>query len=77
LIYYFQRALSFLNNDGNLRHNNVNLWSVFVNEESGEWKLGSVEYMTAIDALYISLPQTLQIYQPPEASENCKPFTKW
>ncbi|XP_011500938.1 PREDICTED: N-terminal kinase-like protein [Ceratosolen solmsi marchali] len=75
-IFQITRALSFLNNDGNLRHNNVNLWSVFVNEESGEWKLGSVEYMTGIDAPYTFLPKILQIYQPPEAKENSKPITK-
>ncbi|CAG5106864.1 Similar to scyl1: N-terminal kinase-like protein (Xenopus tropicalis) [Cotesia congregata] len=67
------RALSFLNNDGNLRHNNVNLYSVFVNEESGEWKLGCVEYMTTVDAPYMILPHELQTYSPPEVRENAKP----
>ncbi|XP_024942016.1 N-terminal kinase-like protein isoform X2 [Cephus cinctus] len=75
-IFQITRALSFLNNDGNLRHNNVNLWSVFVNEESGEWKLGGVEYMTAADSLYTFLHPTLQMYRPPEAMENAKPPTK-
>lgn len=74
---WWQRALNFLNNDGNLRHNNVNLWTVFVNEESGEWKLGGVEYMTAVDTPYNLLPPTFQVYQPPEAKENAKPVTKW
>lgn len=74
---FSQRALSFLNNDGNLRHNNVNLWSVFVNEESGEWKLGGVEYMTAVDEQYSVLPQSLQVYRPPEAKQGLKPATKW
>ena len=77
ILFLFQRALSFLNNDGNLRHNNVNLWSVFVNEESGEWKLGGVEYMTAVDTAYMSLPQELQVYRPPEVKESSKPATKW
>lgn len=72
-----QRALSFLNNDGSLRHNNVNLYSVFVNEESGEWKLGCVEYMSTVDALYTPLPHTLQTYSPPDARENVKPGSKW
>lgn len=75
-IFQITRALSFLNNDGNLRHNNVNMWSVFVNEESGEWKLGGVEYMTTVDSLYTMLPPALQIYRPPEAKENSKPATK-
>ncbi|XP_043271661.1 N-terminal kinase-like protein [Venturia canescens] len=75
-IFQITRALSFLNNDGNLRHNNVNLYSVYVNEESGEWKLGSVEYMTAVDTPYTSLPHILQVYAPPEIKENVKPATK-
>lgn len=75
-IFQITRALNFLNNDGNLRHNNVNLWTVFVNEESGEWKLGGVEYMTAVDTLYNFLPPTFQVYRPPEAKENTKPLTK-
>ncbi|XP_014213325.1 N-terminal kinase-like protein [Copidosoma floridanum] len=75
-IFQITRALSFLNNDGNLRHNNVNVWSVFVNEESGEWKLGGVEFMTAVDAPYTSLPPELQVYRPPDAKENVKPCSK-
>ncbi|XP_053985975.1 N-terminal kinase-like protein [Hylaeus anthracinus] len=75
-IFQITRALNFLNNDGNLRHNNVNLWTVFVNEESGEWKLGGVEYMTAVDAVYNTLPATFQAYHPPDAKENVKPATK-
>ncbi|XP_043254751.1 N-terminal kinase-like protein [Colletes gigas] len=75
-IFQITRALNFLNNDGNLRHNNVNLWAVFVNEESGEWKLGGVEYMTAVDAVYNVIPATFQAYHPPDAKENVKPATK-
>ncbi|KZC06182.1 PREDICTED: N-terminal kinase-like protein [Dufourea novaeangliae] len=75
-IFQITRALNFLNNDGNLRHNNVNLWTVFVNEESGEWKLGGVEYMTAVDAPYNTLPSTFQAYYPPDTKDNVKPATK-
>jgi len=50
---------------------------VFVNEESGEWKLGGVEYMTAVDTPYNFLPSNFQVYQPPEAKESTKPTTKW
>ncbi|XP_063977933.1 N-terminal kinase-like protein isoform X1 [Diachasmimorpha longicaudata] len=75
-VFQITRALSFLNNDGNLRHNNVNLYSVFVNDESGEWKLGCVEYMTSVDAPYTFLPHSLQHYSPPEARDNVKPSTK-
>lgn len=76
-VLIFQRALNFLNNDGNLRHNNVNLWTVFVNEESGEWKLGGVEYMTAVDAVYNTLPPTFEVYYPLDIKENVMPATKW
>lgn len=50
---------------------------MFVNEESGEWKLGGVEYMTAVDMPYNLLPPIFQVYQLPEAKENAKPVTKW
>ena len=75
-IFQITRALNFLNNDGNLRHNNVNLWTVYVNEESGEWKLGGVEYMTAVDVVYNALPSTFQPYYPADIKENVKPPTK-
>ncbi|XP_066598266.1 N-terminal kinase-like protein isoform X2 [Prorops nasuta] len=75
-IFQVTRALNFLNNDGNLRHNNVNSWTVFVNEESGEWKLGGVEYMTAVDSVYSTLPHTFSAYQPPESKDCHKPVTK-
>ncbi|KAK9294456.1 hypothetical protein QLX08_010918 [Tetragonisca angustula] len=75
-IFQITRALNFLNNDGNLRHNNVNLWTVFVNEESGEWKLGGVEYMTAVDAVYNTLPSTFEVYYPLDIKENVMPATK-
>lgn len=43
----FQRALSFLINDADLRHNHVNHTSIFINS-CGEWKLGGLEYMEKI-----------------------------
>ncbi|XP_017769232.1 PREDICTED: N-terminal kinase-like protein [Nicrophorus vespilloides] len=70
-IFQITRALSFLNNDGNLRHNNVNIWSVFVNT-SGEWKLGGVEYVaTAQDnnSIAIKIIPSLEIYDPPEKND--------
>lgn len=76
----FQRALSFLNNDGNLRHNNVNIWSVFVNT-SGEWKLGGVEYIgsTQDTNVPIKIIPTLEIYDPPEKNDpgRQRQITKW
>lgn len=76
-----QRALSFLNNDGNLRHNNVSVWSVFVNS-SGEWKLGGLEYVANVEGSPmppVKLPTSLEIYDPPEKSDpaKLKLATKW
>lgn len=81
-----QRALSFLNNDGSLRHNNVSIWSVFVNS-SGEWKLGGLEFVQAVDAnnqhnqtiIPVKIPPTLEIYDPPEKNDptKVKNSTKW
>lgn len=86
-IYCLQRALSFLNNDGNMRHNNVSIWSVFVNA-SGEWKLGGLEYVQPIDVnnqhnqtqiIPSKIPPALEIYDPPEKSDpsKVKNSTKW
>lgn len=82
----FQRALSFLNNDGSLRHNNVSIWSVFVNN-SGEWKLGGLEYVQNVDPsnqhnqtiIPVKIPPSLEIYDPPEKNDpsKSKSSTKW
>ncbi|KAL7729324.1 hypothetical protein ACLKA6_008901 [Drosophila palustris] len=73
-IFQITRALSFLNNDGNLRHNNVSAWSVFVNA-SGEWKLGSLEYVAAADGNPmppVKIPVTLEVYDSPEKNDQSK-----
>ncbi|XP_050294202.1 N-terminal kinase-like protein [Anthonomus grandis grandis] len=73
-IFQITRALSFLNNDGALRHNNVNIWSVFVNN-SGEWKLGGVEYVLSAQESNISIYKAtpaLEIYDPPEKNDPSK-----
>uniref|UniRef100_A0A1B6CN54 N-terminal kinase-like protein n=1 Tax=Clastoptera arizonana TaxID=38151 RepID=A0A1B6CN54_9HEMI len=70
-IFQITRALSFLNNDGNLRHNNVCIWSVFVNN-AGEWKLGGVEYLSSEVTLPIKIPPTLEKYDPPEKNDQSK-----
>lgn len=76
----FQRALSFLNNDGNLRHNSVCLSSVFVNA-AGEWKLGGVEYVASTEGagLPIKILPALEKYDPPEKADPSKQrlVTKW
>lgn len=68
-----------------MRHNNVSVWSVFVNS-SGEWKLGGLEYVQAIDVSnqhnQINIPSkipALEIYDPPEKNDpsKVKNSTKW
>ncbi|XP_064211864.1 N-terminal kinase-like protein [Tribolium castaneum] len=73
-LFQITRALSFLNNDGNLRHNNVNIWSVFVNS-SGEWKLGGVEYVSSAQDnsnVTIKIIPSLEMYDPPEKNDPTK-----
>lgn len=72
-LFQITRALSFLNNDGNLRHNNVNIWSVYVNS-SGEWKLGGVEYVSSTQdtTLQFKLISSLDVYSPPEKNDPTK-----
>ncbi|KAK6638702.1 hypothetical protein RUM43_006969 [Polyplax serrata] len=73
-IFQITRALSFLINDGNLRHNNVCLSSVFVNA-AGEWKLGGVEYVAGVSdshALPTKLIPSLDRYDPPEKCDSSK-----
>lgn len=73
-IFQITRALSFLNNDGNLRHNNVNMWSVFVNT-SGEWKLGGLDYVANAQdnpGFAIKIIPALELYDPPEKSDLSK-----
>ncbi|XP_025207453.1 N-terminal kinase-like protein isoform X1 [Melanaphis sacchari] len=41
-------GLKFLNFEAKLCHNKVNIWSVFVNK-AGQWKLGELEYMNAVE----------------------------
>lgn len=73
--------MSFLNNDGNLRHNNVNMWSVFVNT-SGEWKLGGLDYVANAQenpGFAIKIIPALELYDPPEKNDLSKQklVTKW
>lgn len=73
--------MSFLNNDGNLRHNNVCASSVFVNQ-AGEWKLGNVEHMAGLtegDGVPIKILSALEKYSPPEKADVMKQrlITKW
>lgn len=54
---------------------------MFVNA-SGEWKLGSLEYVSAVDGNPmppVKIPPALEIYDPPEKNEpsKLKASTKW
>ncbi|CAD0203839.1 unnamed protein product [Chrysodeixis includens] len=75
-IFQITRALSFLNNDGNMRHNNVCLYSVFVTL-AGEWKLGGFEFLTAQgqdtgNPIPMKILPALEIYDPPEKNDPVK-----
>lgn len=72
----FQKGLSFLINDGSLLHENVCIWSVFV-DQAGEWKLGGVDYLhhSQDPAPSKSLP-SLKVYDPPEKSTGAS-GNKW
>lgn len=73
-IFQITRALSFLNNDGNLRHNNVCMSSVFVNS-AGEWKLGGLEYVAGANegtGLPIKILSALEKYDAPEKCDPSK-----
>ncbi|GBP65937.1 N-terminal kinase-like protein [Eumeta japonica] len=82
-IFQITRALSFLNNDGNVRHNNVCLYSIFVTL-AGEWKLGGFEFLTAQgqdtpSPIPVKILPALEIYDPPEKKDptKFKSVTKW
>ncbi|XP_047536783.1 N-terminal kinase-like protein isoform X1 [Vanessa atalanta] len=75
-IFQITRALSFFNNDGNMKHNNVCLYSVFVTL-AGEWKLGGFEFLSAhgqdnSSPLPIKILPKLEIYDPPEKKDQTK-----
>lgn len=61
-----------------MRHNNVNIWSVFVNN-AGEWKLGGFEYLSSDLDLPVKIIPGLEKYDPPEKSDFSKQklITKW
>ncbi|CAL8111632.1 unnamed protein product [Orchesella dallaii] len=77
-LFQVTRALSFLINDGNLRHNNVHIGSVFVNA-AGEWKLASVEYVSGSDSSQVigKVPSCLSQLDPPEVKTGSQGATKW
>lgn len=71
-----QTGLSFLINDGNLLHENVNIYSVFVGLD-GEWKLGGVEYVHTANTDSVAKLACLSCYDPPEVKTGNKRKEKW
>jgi len=71
-IFQVCRALSFLNNDAKLKHNNIHSASVFVTA-AGDWKLAGLESVCSSDQeppLHI-LPNC-EKYSPPEKKDPAK-----
>lgn len=69
-LHQIATALSFLNNDCKLVHNNVNISSVFVNR-AGDWKLAGFEYVHSSEDQNVNpykVLNTLDCYEPPEKS---------
>ncbi|XP_034545931.1 N-terminal kinase-like protein [Notolabrus celidotus] len=72
-LHQIVKALSFLVNDCHLLHNNLGVWSVFV-DRAGEWKLGALDHVAAEqgDPSGVSLPAPkavypdMEKYDPPE-----------
>lgn len=65
-------------NDGNLKHNNVQIGSIFVNA-AGEWKLGGLEFVSSTEnstLLLERIPNTLASLDPPELQASTKGGTK-
>uniref|UniRef100_A0A8C7NUT7 N-terminal kinase-like protein n=1 Tax=Oncorhynchus mykiss TaxID=8022 RepID=A0A8C7NUT7_ONCMY len=72
-LHQIVKALSFLVNDCHLLHNNLGIWSVFV-DRAGEWKLGGLDHMTPENEdASTSLPSAKAVhsdmdkYDPPES----------
>jgi len=71
-IFQVCRALSFLNNDAKLKHNNIHAASVFVNR-AGDWKLAGLELVCSIDAEpSVKILPSLEKYDPPEKKDPTK-----
>ncbi|XP_036932808.1 N-terminal kinase-like protein isoform X1 [Acanthopagrus latus] len=76
-LHQIVKAVSFLVNDCHLLHNNLGMWSVFV-DRAGEWKLGGLDHVAPEqgDPSGISLPAPkavypdMEKYDPPEMSNS-------
>ncbi|KAM6999686.1 N-terminal kinase-like protein isoform 2-T2 [Tautogolabrus adspersus] len=76
-LHQIVKALSFLVNDCHLLHNNLGVWSVFV-DRAGEWKLGALDHVAPEqgDPSGVSLPAPkavypdMEKYDPPETPNS-------
>ncbi|XP_060904251.1 N-terminal kinase-like protein isoform X2 [Labrus mixtus] len=76
-LHQIVKALSFLVNDCHLLHNNLGVWSVFV-DRAGEWKLGGLDHVAPEqgDPSGVSLPAPkavypdMEKYDPPETPNS-------
>ncbi|XP_014787846.1 N-terminal kinase-like protein isoform X1 [Octopus bimaculoides] len=67
-LHQITKGVAFLNNDCSFIHNNINLWSVFV-DLAGEWKIGGVDYLySASGQPTVKVLPTLKMYDPPETT---------
>lgn len=74
-LYQVVKGLSFLVNDGNLLHENINIFSIFVGLD-GEWKLGGVEFVHTAETDVVAKLPYLSRYDPPEGNTS-KKGEKW
>jgi SCY1-like protein 1 len=66
------KGLSFMNNDCQLNHNNINIYSIFVNT-SGVWKIGGLECICSVDETAPPHHEGLdEKYTPPEILDPAK-----
>lgn len=66
------KGLSFMNNDCQLNHNNINIYSIFVNI-SGVWKIGGLECICSVDEPAPLRHEGLdEKYTPPEILDPAK-----
>ena len=68
-MYQVISGLSFLINNGNMIHENVNIFSIFVGVD-GEWKLGGVEYVHSNDSDVVAKLPYLCRYDAPEGANK-------
>jgi len=71
-IFQVCRALSFLNNDAKLKHNNIHAASVFVTS-AGDWKLAGLESVCSSDSEPpLQILPSCEKYAPPERKDPAK-----